>query len=136
MQTMSLDNLTLSAELAKTLKEVGLCAGDAIEIASEEVAKQAVQKLKQTSPVGSGTWGGHYAQKWRVKVDRGKRIIYNTKYQLTHLLEHGHDVVSHGRAAGHVSGQPHIRPVEEWCQEEFERELSQQIEIQIQKGVD
>ena len=54
-------------------------------------------------------------------------IVKNKQYQLTHLLENGHDVVSHGKKVGHVSGRPHIKPVEEWCKTEVEKRIRKEL---------
>lgn len=125
---MSIDDLNLTKEVGKILQTFGKGVSDAVDRASDEVAKRAVQKLRSSSPVGPGTWGGHYARKWKVKIVGGKRVVYNEKYQLTHLLEYGHDVIVNGKVRGHAPAQPHIKPVEEWAQEEFEKELESQIE--------
>jgi len=128
LMQMSIDNLKLATEVGAILQQFEHGVVTALDEASEEVAEEAVKKLKSTSPVGTGAWKGHYAHKWKVKKVGGKLVVYNEKYQLTHLLENGHDVVSHGRVVGHVQGQPHIKPVEEWVQEELPRKLEEMIE--------
>lgn len=77
---------------------------------AEIVAKQGVTELKNTT----GTYRvrtGKYNRGWRVKTDKmkngGTSIIYNaTDYQLTHLLEHGHDIV--GRDGTKKVEQEHL----------------------------
>lgn len=128
-QTIQVDQL--SKEVYEILQQFEHGVETALDTASNEVAKKAVKKLKSASPVGRGTWGGHYAKKWKVKKVNGHLVIYNEKYQLTHLLEHGHDVVSKGKVIGHVSGQPHIKPVEEWVQEELPKELESMLERSV-----
>ena len=45
-------------------------------------------------------------------------VVHNKKKPgLTHLLERGHQ----SNRGGRVKGIVHIKPVEEWCNEEFER---------------
>lgn len=121
----------LASEVQSMLQQFEHGVVTALDEASEEVAEEAVKKLKSSSPVGSGAWKGHYARQWRVKKVEGKFVVYNNKYQLTHLLEHGHDVVSHGRVVGHVSAKPHIKPVEEWVQEELPRKLEEMIQREV-----
>lgn len=123
--------INLASEVGKVLNTFEHSVETAVDRAAEEVAKEAVKKLKAASPTGRGTWGGHYARKWKTKVVDGKTVVYNEKYQLTHLLEKGHDIVSHGHNSGHVPAQPHIKPVEEWCQDEFEKRIAEELE----KGV-
>lgn len=99
---------------------------------AEIVAKQGVTELKNTT----GTYRvrtGKYNRGWRVKSDKlkngGTSIIYNaTDYQLTHLLEHGHDIVGRdGTKKGRARAFVHIKPVEEKCIEEYERLIEKDI---------
>lgn len=124
--TISADQL--ASEIGKVLQTFANDCQTAVDDAAEEVAKEAVEELKRTSPVGSGTWKGHYAKKWSVKKDGGKYVIHNKKYQLTHLLEKGHDVIVNGKVVGRVKAQPHIKPVEEQVQDDFEKEIKKKIE--------
>lgn len=98
----------------------------------EKVAKEAIKKLKANSPRNPKNGGHkHYADDWKVDNESRKRfarfIIKNKQYQLTHLLENGHDIVSHGKKAGHAKGQPHIKPVEEWANKEVERRIRREL---------
>jgi len=87
------------------------------------VAKEGAHKLQQTSPKRSGK----YAKSWAVKevaggggVTQSTWVIHNKKYyRLTHLLEKGHAK----RGGGRVKAYPHIKPVEEWAQNELPKEL-------------
>lgn len=92
------------------------------EFVEHEVAKEAVQKLNKTSPYNpksSGHKGVHYRNDWYVTNGKKKYvshvIIASRQYQLTHLLEFGHDVIAGGRKVGSVKGQPHIKAVEQWA---------------------
>ena len=99
---------------------------------AEIVAKQGVSDLKNTT----GTYkvrSGKYNRGWRVKTDKlrngGTSIIHNaTNYQLTHLLEHGHDIVGRdGTKKGRARAFVHIKPVEEKCIKEYERLIEKDI---------
>ena len=89
----------------------------------DTTARDAAQKLKSTSPKSEG--GGEYAKNWAVKKKNGYAVVYNKAptYRLTHLLENGHDVVRNGEKVGHAPAHPHIKPVEEWVQEELPARL-------------
>lgn len=119
----------LADAVMEALEEyVDMTEEDFEEIA-RAVAKEGRKKLKQTSPKGSGSRKGHYADGWSVKYERignGKFrfTVYNRKKPgLTHLLEKGHQLWQGGRARA----IPHIKPVEEWCNEEFERRVKARL---------
>ena len=114
----------------ENIKKVGkVVYTDAYEIA-RQVAKEGVKKLKETSPRGKGRGGSHYADGWGISTYKvGNRkfsfTAYNkTKPGLTHLLENGHAL----NWGGYVSAKVHIKPVEEWCKEEYERRLERKLE--------
>lgn len=93
---------------------------------AQEVAKEGRKKLKQTSPRGDGTKKGHYADGWTVTAiktgaDDFSFVVHNKKKPgLTHLLENGHQL----RQGGRAKAFPHIKKIEEWCIEEYERRVS------------
>lgn len=102
----------LADEIVKALEEYTNDVTEGIEKEKNNVAKNAVAKLKETSPEDTGD----YAKGWRVSDIDGKKVVHNkTDYQLTHLLEYGHAKVNGER----VAAQPHIRPVEEKVIKEF-----------------
>ena len=79
-----------------------------------EVAAETAAKLQVTSPKDTGK----YAKGWRVKQGKKAKArneveIYNTRYQLTHLLEHGHIKVVHGTVLGFTAARPHIAAAEQ-----------------------
>ena len=83
-----------------------------LEEAKTMSAQGVVKMLKEGSPKLTGA----YAKGWRVTKVGTAQVIHNkTKYQLTHLLEHGHVKVGGGR----VGAKVHIRPAEEKAIEDF-----------------
>ena len=79
-----------------------------------EVATETTAKLQVASPKDTGK----YAKGWRVKQGKKAKArneveIYNTRYQLTHLLEHGHIKVVHGTVLGFTAARPHIAQAEQ-----------------------
>lgn len=127
-QKVSIDGL--SDAILKELKSYNDATEDEFEDIAREVAKEGTKKLKATSTKGAGSRKGHYADGWAVKYERrgnGKFefIIHNRKKPgLTHLLEKGHQL----RQGGRARAIPHIKPVEEWCNEEFERRAKERLE--------
>ena len=95
----------LSKEIAKQLSLYTESVKKEVEVIKEDVTKEAVSLLKQKSPRDSGD----YAKNWAKKKVGKNIVIYNRKYQITHLLEFGHVK----RGGGRVAAKVHIRPVEE-----------------------
>lgn len=128
LKANSANGFAVSADVDKLLNDYTVeMKRNAMNI-FDNVAKEAVQQLKATSPKGRGKHSGDYAKGWAVKRqnDRNKGLatitVHNrTHYQLTHLLEYGHDLPQGGRA----KAQPHIEKVETWSQNEVVRRLEQ-----------
>lgn len=124
--------IDLSKEINKILQDYASDVDRAMLSAEDEVADEAVRKLKATSPKkAKGKGAGRYAKGWKIdqkaKKTYAQTIIHNKEYQLTHLLENGHDIVRDGKVVGHAKAQPHIKPVEEWVQ----KEMVERIEAKI-----
>lgn len=128
MSKISIDSL--AETVIKALNEYkDIAEGDFEEVA-KSVAKEGAKKLKATSPRGSGKGRkGHYANGWGVTYERkgnGKFrfTVHNKKKPgLAHLLEYGHQLRQGGKAKAIV----HIKPVEEWCNEEFEKRTEERL---------
>ena len=119
----------LAAEIAKGLAEYSQDVVEKVNVSSERIGKEAVKRLKQTSPKKTGK----YAKSWTMTTEKAigqphTRIIHAKAphYRLTHLLEYGHAKVGGGR----VEGRPHIRPAEE----EVIREFTAAVEEAIKSG--
>jgi hypothetical protein len=102
----------------------------AVDTAAEKTAEEAVKKLKKTSPKNKrAKRGKKYKNGWKYKKTSEGMTVYNEQYQLTHLLEHGHDVVINGVVKKkRAEAQPHIAPVEAWAQDKFPEEFKRQVE--------
>ena len=122
----------LADAIMKELMDFKEMTEEEFEEIAKKVAKEGVKKLKAASPRGSGKGKkGHYADGWGISYLRkgnGKFqfVVHNKKKPgLTHLLEHGHQ----SNLGGRVGEIEHIKPVEEWCNEEFEK----QVEMRLRK---
>lgn len=91
-------------------------ATDILEESIKEVSKEAAKKLRSSSPKRTGD----YKKSWATKAETGRlkvgAVVYakSPEYRLTHLLENGHAK----RGGGRVSAIEHIKPVNDWAQEE------------------
>ena len=79
--------------------------------AVKDTAKSVKKDIESSAPVLTG----RYKKSWAVKnISENANSIdivvhSRNRYQLTHLLEHGHAK----RGGGRVAGKPHIAPAEE-----------------------
>lgn len=109
----------LTKQIVDAMKEFSKSTDEEIQGILNDVAKEAKQRLNESSP----TRTGKYAKSWKVKLevfrDGCKVHIHNTRYQLTHLLEKGHKVRNGGRA----SAYPHIEKVDAWAKKEAENRI-------------
>ena len=107
----------VSRELAAYDQDVA----DGLKAEVQQVAKDMVTELKQTSPRNTGD----YAKGWKARVeyespeDIRVRVYNSKKPQLTHLLENGHAKQNGGR----VNGTPHIGPAEQKAEKSLESKV-------------
>lgn len=119
---------SVASQVGKILDEYSVEVKRATNNSMDVVAKEAVTKLKNTSPKRSGK----YARGWTVKRERGSggintETVHNRVYQLTHLLENGHIVRNKKGTYGRVPGIKHIAPVEEWAKSELPLEIEREL---------
>ena len=115
--------------LAKTIME-GL--QEYADLASEDV-KAAVRKagknVKADIAANAPKRTGAYSKSWTVKTQKETAnslevvVHYKNRYQLAHLLEHGHAK----RGGERVAGKPHIAPAEEKAIKELEQEITRKL---------
>lgn len=107
----------VSRELAAYDQDVA----DGLKAEVQQVAKDMVTELKQTSPRNTGD----YAKGWKARVeyespeDIRVRVYNSKKPQLTHLLENGHAKQNGGR----VNGTPHIGLAEQKAEKSLESKV-------------
>jgi hypothetical protein len=109
----------------KLLDEYG---DEVAEAAATTARKVALEGKKKVKAGGQGNWT-NYNPSWSMKTESDRLTfsakIYNKKhYRLTHLLEFGHAKVNGGRTRAF----PHIKPVNDWVQKEYERKLKEQLQ--------
>lgn len=123
------NGFTIQNQMADILDDVSKEVRRATANSQDKIAKEAVQKLKNTSPKKTG----EYARGWGIKRERSSTgvptvIVKNKVYQLTHLLENGHIVRNAKGEYGRFNGIKHIAPVEEWAASELPQEIERELE--------
>ena len=116
---------SVAAQMEELLDEINRDVEESAKKNMSTVAKESVQKLRNTSPRQSGS----YAKGWSVKKQGDMDVIVHNKtdYQLTHLLENGHVVRNKKGTYGRTNGIKHIAPVEDWAAEELPRRILEDI---------
>lgn len=114
--------------IADALTEYSKEIAASVDASVDYVAEQCVDKLKATSPRSKAT-GKHYADGWFADTAYSKHgnkrvLIRNKFYQLTHLLENGH---AKKGGKGRTKAIPHIKPVEEWAQDELPKQFAERM---------
>ncbi len=120
----------IAAEMQRVLTAYATDVKAAIEVAAKETADAIMKDLQVTSPKRK-KGGGEYRKGWKVKKESkgGKTsyIVYNkTRYQITHLLEHGHAK----RNGGRVPAILHIQPAEDKYLPDYMNKIERAIEEQ------
>lgn len=117
--------INLEKQVSKILEQYETDVSKITADVLKDVAKEAVKKLKSSSPKRTG----NYAKGWTYSLEKGRvensATVYGKKqtYPLAHLLENGHAK----RGGGRVAGIPHIAPVEEWAVQEVQNEIERRI---------
>lgn len=99
------------------LTEYNVAVVKASNDAVMKTARKDVRDLKGASRIFKSNRRGHkYARSWTFRkntdeLGSASYVVYNREYQLTHLLEKGHDIVRNGETIGHYQGHTHIKPV-------------------------
>jgi hypothetical protein len=108
-------------------------AGVALDAAKEQTAVWATQELRAASMAHG--WR-HYAKGWDYTTEGGKkarRFIVSNKshYQLTHLLEKGHRIITKdGRDTGkRAPAFPHIAPVNDRVPDVITKYFEEQLKL-------
>lgn len=112
-------------QLTKTLQDYSNVLEEDIKEILTDVGDEAKVRVSDSSPKRTGK----YKRNWKVKKTSKKGKfqveVYNTSYQLTHLLENGHRTRN---GSGWVEARPHIAAVNEWAQEEAESRIEKAVE--------
>lgn len=122
----SVDNM--ASAIMEGLTEYANLATDDMKKAVKKAGTSVKKEIQQNAPSDTGV----YAKSWVVKntkeTSNSLEVTVHSKnrYQLAHLLEHGHAK----RGGGRVAGKAHIAPAEE----KAVRQLEEEIERSLQNG--
>jgi hypothetical protein len=115
----------LEDAIMQELEEYASLASDELKDAVRKTAKDVRTDIQDSAPVRTGK----YKKSWSVKkVNETSSNIdlvvhSRNRYQIAHLLEHGHAK----RNGGRVAARPHIAPAEQKGNEELEKLIKQKL---------
>lgn len=97
----------------------------------EDVGREC-QEVVKTAITTAGIKGKKYKNSIVVDIKKGRftasATIHSPKhYQLTHLLEYGHEVKAHGKTYGKTQARPHWRDAEAKAIKKLEDELKKAV---------
>jgi hypothetical protein len=115
----------LADAIEKELSDFSKTTSDSVKKAVRKTGNSVRSDIRDTAPRRTGA----YAKSWSVKktsetaTSLSVTVYSRNRYQLAHLLEHGHAK----RGGGRVLAQPHIAPAEERGEKKLEEEIRKGI---------
>ena len=118
-----IDNL--ANEIMEGLKEYADLASDDVKKAVRKAGNTVRKDISENAPKDTGA----YAKSWSVKKTKETSnslevtVYSKNRYQLAHLLEHGHAK----RGGGRVAARPHIAQAEQSAVETLDSEIAKAL---------
>lgn len=115
----------MAAAIMDGLQEYADLATDDLKKAVKKAGKSVKDEIADTAPKDTGK----YAKSWAVKTVKETSntldvVVHSrNRYQIAHLLEHGHAK----RGGGRVAARPHIAPAEGKAIEVLETEVEKAL---------
>ena len=115
----------LADVIMETLEDYADLAAEDVKQAVREAGDTVRDEIRTHAPKDTGD----YAKSWAVKTTKESSnalqvtVHSRNRYQLAHLLEHGHAK----RGGGRVAARPHIAAAEETGIEQLEREIERSL---------
>ena len=119
----TIDNLAKT--IMEGLQEYADVASADVTTAVRKAGKNVKAEISPNAPKRTGA----YAKSWAVKTEKetahSLEVVVHSKnrYQIAHLLEHGHAK----RGGGRVAGIPHIAPAEEKAVKQLEEDIVKKL---------
>ena len=111
----------MSSEIMRQLNEYAELATEDMKTAVQNAGKTVQKEIKNTAPKATGAYQKSWSVKKTNESSRSFQVTVHsrTRYQLAHLLEHGHAK----RGGGRVAARPHIAEAEEKGIQQLEEEI-------------
>ena len=115
----------LADTVMRELENYAETTTDGVKAAVKKAANTVKKEISATAPVRTGKYAKSWATKTTGENSHALEITVHSRnrYQLAHLLEHGHAK----RNGGRVAARPHIAAAEQHGIEELGREIERSI---------
>lgn len=115
----------LADAIMEGLTEYADLATDDMKKAVRKAGNTARKEIAANAPKNTGAYGKSWSVKTTKESSNALEVTVHSRnrYQLAHLLEHGH--AKHG--GGRVSARPHIAPAEQTAVEQLEKEIERSL---------
>ena len=119
----TIDNLAKT--IMEGLQEYADLASEDVKAAVRKAGKNVKADIAANAPKRTGAYSKSWTGKTQKETANSLEVVDHSKnrYQLAHLLEHGHAK----RGGGRVAGKPHIAPAEEKAIKELEQEITRKL---------
>ena len=114
-----------SETVMKELNEYADVACDEMKEAVKSASTLVRDQIKATAPKSTGAYAKSWSTKNTRETSRSLEVaVYSrNRYQLAHLLEHGHAK----RGGGRVPGKSHIAPAEQAGIDQLEKDIERSL---------
>lgn len=111
----------MASAIMEGLTEYADLATDELKKSVKKAGKTVKDEISKTAPKDTGKYQKSWAVKTVKETSNSLDVVVHSRnrYQIAHLLEHGHAK----RGGGRVAARPHIAHAEEKGIEELEKEV-------------
>ena len=122
-QKVSVDQL--ADAIMEGLEDYGDLAADEIKKAVRKAGKTVKDQISQNAPEKTGAYSKSWAVKKTGETSQSLQVTVHSRnrYQIAHLLEHGHAK----RGGGRVRAIPHVAPAEAAGEEQLVSEIERAL---------
>ena len=119
----TIDNLAKT--IMEGLQEYADVASADVKTAVRKAGKNVKAEISANAPKRTGAYAKSWAVKTQKETANSLEVVVHSKnrYQIAHLLEHGHAK----RGGGRVAGIPHIAPAEEKAVKQLEEDIVKKL---------
>ena len=111
----------MAEAIMQELENYNTLSAEGVKVAVKDAAKTVREQIEENAPVRTGKYKKSWTTKNTAETANSLQVTVYSKnrYQIAHLLEHGHAK----RGGGRTAAIPHIAPAEENGIEQLQRDI-------------